>query len=1702
MADKSRNFSAYLLVLALIGAALFYGCGNSVTSDHVSSDEINYSITGSFKIPSQIGSSSRMSLDTVPLPAGVTIYSEAEPLKLATGLLSDANKYIITGLNPAYTHHIVFRYNDGLNTYIARSNTPITFDGKETEKVCNDTLNPKKCDTTITGRLLDSNGKPLQFPNVTIWGQNVVNYDSATGIYTTPLMPKNEFADLLVNSTGYQQTAIPLHFKENPTYHESIIPTTSEKQPPTVEITASKSTYSTGSTVYITATASDPNNDELDFECFLESCQSRDASTTVNLLAAQSSTYEKIYSWKSPDDDCLATLTVKVTNKNVIGSNLSATAKIKITIGTGIYKPNSTPDDLSIVVNTTAGVKPSAYYGYRTYNIVASATDLDGDRLAFSLSIESATGDSSVPLGKITSQNLGNEWKWDTPDLKTDTQYKLTVVVQDKKGHKVSTSEVITLKATQPNEPPTVVKVSPADGTSITSGKEIELKVAGADPESGPLYYKWTYSSGELAEPSIGPSARWIAPIINNKESKTVNVKVSDDGGLYVTATFVLEVIPDPNKKAPEGQIVFSDTNAQYDYNGTMVPLYKAGEVITFTGLATDTNYNKSIDGSNMTWYLIDPNGNQKDLAKAKAAPTFTPTITQRGNYSVKLVMKDLTGISGEAVADFRVNTPPEAEIICNSNAISPNGRMTTPSKFSYKENSITYDVFQDVDTINFIASCTDVETELSALESNSKWTIGTVTTPGKSFTHSPTRGSTPDENSSDGCVAGKLNTVYLVTTDSKTESSATSTYSFFLNTPPVIEIATTTTNGFINTDIINLQAKVTDDADGINMEWFESHKLTTESTWSEYASLNKSGYNPTSVTGKELSQTIQINASEIMDNYFGGKGGDMRLKIIATDSMGASSATEEDFIKFSIVDPHKVNTLEIASGSYKRALDQNFDTLEHLTAPYTFADGQRFSVRGTTDKWDTDMSWGWADIWVDENGKERSGGYKTINSEEILDGNILNGYFEYQQFGTHTIRLTAKSLSYGIIASNSVQVFINSTPGVSFANAKEGDIMRFDTGKPATFTLTIKEDDKEERLGLTWTVVPLNDDMSENTSLKKVFASHDLDPNTTDISPISMNGVQETLVNVSTSNIKDFAVASGAYRVYVCVYDAYNAAATTTVDVLFNTLPTFATVLGQPEGTKLTITVPPVSDNNEDYQFFVEPYTTIGTAPVYLVDKPTMFLNFEINASDTEVGLSGLNMNTYDPDNHIVWKFSDGAEVLPKNRQNLTDRSIQGARFGIGKNTVTAEIRDTFYGKYNGKFNSLAIASYSEDFYIWQSTFGNLVEDYHEATNLFQVDEQGSFYVQYGKVATFTEAYQIIENNQMLNYLNPGQIPADDFLYVENTEGDSYVISDRKIETEIGAPIKVIALMPFADTTRIAMLTDTPYMNGLTQNGEGLQYVVKYNKTNGGSAGEEVFFNAIYNYSLIYIDPFNATTNEGNRKWFNTNASSTHTYDYPEKDPDFLKHVISMTYTDNTGSMLLKDWKSKSYIAPYSSSDLCYLPASNNPPLYHIDGADFSFTDKSKARWLNKLNSLSQKLFITDTGNNRIVKLNTDFSGGNSFTVKEPIDIAQTNSKYVFTLSGSTDSADEGAINLFNVTNSSAEKACAPFAKLISSSDTNKDNMSYRAGKLLNPRAIYFYAQQNGSNYLGGLVILEDGCDGHKNRVQIIRTNMLEWIE
>ncbi|MBQ2594915.1 MAG: hypothetical protein II567_16740, partial [Candidatus Riflebacteria bacterium] len=1345
MAEKNRIFSIYLLVLSLIGAALFYGCG-SATSDSIPA--IEYSITGTYN--SQ-GLAPVASARAVSGPsAGIYIYSEQDPGNYAD--VDPSNRtYIIRNLKPG-NHYIVFKhlpYGIGGTSYICRSTQPVVLTDSAPVQNCNE-LKAIEGTVSITGKLVNSNGQPISpVPTITLWGQTI-EVNPNTGEFTTPKMPEGTTADLIVNAVNYKQSKNTVTFTSNPAYHELTgIETTALNVPPSVDLSSKDSQYIVKSLVILNAEAEANGNKELEFTWDIESCTSPNKGTLeLSVETVRNGKHLSQYYWYAPSEDCLATITVTVTEKDTL-QKLSSKAKLKLQIGSGHYQYNSKPQ----ILDTT--IYPENLYGSREYTITCIATDTENDSLTHLLTI--------TPSGSILQKSSGNTWRWHTPDLDEAKDYTLNFEVRDQKGNLATSSRTVSVNKSEPNEPPYIVSQTPSSATDIMSGKEITLKIEAKDPENEKLTFNWSSRKGQIKESSETKdtaSIVWVAPYLNNATSTEITCLISDPYNSTISASFTLNIIPDPNKKAPEVSITITGAS---DYYKESIPLFKAGDTISFIGLATDSNQNVSIDPSHYTWSVNLPNNTTSQLSDKSINSSYATNMqSQKGDYSVRLIAVDLNGISGEETADFRINTPPLTAIQCNGSFIDSTGRMINKTTYEHTVGSQKYDVFQIGDTINLVASCTDVESNQTLLDNNSKWILNSSPSAGKNFNPS--------------LLTKGLNTVTLVTTDSKGESSATSTYSFFVNTAPVFDIATSTIAGFINTDLISLNAKVSDDANGITMTWFISYKSGDSDTYSDYTAYEVSGSNPVTTSSNSLTSNIEINASTLM-----ALGTDFKFRLIATDSMGMQ--TVNDDIGFSIVVSHKISDFVVASGTYSiNQKPYTFDELlPALSEPYVFEANQKFSIRSGSDLWQDAMTWTWSDSFWNNN---NPGAFSKI-SDNNVDAYTLNGYSISENFGTHTIRLEGRSNEYGILASNSIEIFINSTPKIEFNNMVNGTI-RFDTGSNATFTITLKEDNKNEKLGLVWTIYDLDQNCEETTSV--VYYSHDLDSSTGSISPVDMAGSNEKNVTVNWSKISPTApLTKGAKRVYVCAYDAYGKAATASVDILVNTLPIFEEVVG---ARKIKIEVPSTSDNSEDYTYFKEQYATASAdIPVYLVaGNPSMQLDFEVKATDAEDGiLTG---------DQITWKYTDytGAATTQ------TGTNIK-ARFGIGLNTINVECRDNFYDYYkkDGEYvyNNMCIATYSAEFYVWQSMAWDLadVSGKYTATTLYDTFSSGIFFIQYGSsIATFSERYQLdCGVNTSLSRLTPGYIYQA--IKLQKQDGDSYSDADP---VSIHTPLdKIITMFP-----------------------------------------------------------------------------------------------------------------------------------------------------------------------------------------------------------------------------------------------------------------------------------------------------------------
>ena len=1663
MAEKNRNYSIYLLILALIGAAVFYGCG-SATSDAIPA--IEYQITGRYNsefFTTQGNSSARAAQNYTYGPNdNIYIYSESDPSNYAD-IDREESTYVLKNLKPG-KHYIVFKHvpaglgNDPM--YIVRSTKPVVLTDSLPVQQLNEALNAAKGTVSITGKLLNPSGQPISpTPNLYLWGQKI-DVDPITGQFTTPKMPEGTTADLIVNAVNYKETTNTVTFTENPAYQEmTAVPTTAINEAPTVDLSSSESNYIVNSLVIISATADAKNNQQLEFipdiECTLGSV-TKDSIDSNYDETIRDGKYIRKYYWNAPSEDCVATISMTVKEK-VTG--LSSTAKLQISIGTGRYVPNNKPQ----ILNTT--IYPEGQlYGGRDYTITCIATDTDNETLNYSLRVEPSTG-STIHRGESI-----NSWVWTTPDLDSTSSFNLLFEVKDPKGNKDTATKTVSVGETRPNEPPTIISKSTSPASNeVQSGSEITFIVKASDPENSDLSFSWTAKKGEILKTSDdkhNASMTWRAPYLNSNTETEITCKVIDPFRSFAIATFTITITPDPDHKAPEVKLVVSGTSDYYNGN---IPLFKAGDQISLFGLATDSNQNILIEPKNYCWFVTNPNGNITQLQDKSEMATYSTTVDSvKGDYSVRLTAVDYSKITGEQVADFRINTIPVTEIQCNGAKVDLNtGRMSPKSEHDYKANSKTYDVFQLGDTINLVAICSDVETNQTLLDNNASWLLNSTPYSGKNY-------------SPELSVKG-LNTLTLTTIDSKGESSATSTYQFFVNTPPVFEVATSTKSGFIKTDVVRLNAKVTDDANGLSLTWMVSYKPKNSSTFTDYEAYSLSGSNPVNNSGNTLTSNIEVNASTLLT-----LGTGFKFKLIASDSMGTQTVNED--IEFSIVDSHEIKDFIVASGGYDiNQKPYTFEELTTLSEPYDFEAKQKFSIRSGSNLWEDAMTWKWSDsYWTNDT----PGNFTEIPSGNV-DGYTLNGYEINDKFGTHTIRLEGKSNEYGIVASKSIDIFINSTPQITFNNMVDGTI-RFDSGSNATFTITIKEDNKNEKLGLKWTLVDLNDDCSENESSKETFESHDLTPATDDKSPVDMAGANEKNVTVTWNQITNKTLTKGAKRVYVCAYDREEGgkAATASVDILVNTLPKFVEVPGT---TRLiAITVPNSSDNGEDYTAFKDQYATVGDdIPVYLIaENPSMQLDFEVNPVDEDADSGNLV-----PGQNIIWKYT---AFNSESAQTTETGKTCKARFGIGLNTINVEIRDDLYGRYKKDgiaiYNHMCIATFSADFYIWHSMAWELNNrNGQTATALYNAGD-GVFYIQYGNCKNnFAERYQLdCGVNPTLTRLVPGLVQPEIYLNGTDGEGNPKVIGTY-------TP-KIITFIQSGDNSfsMLTNATDATNLAAIDPNADS----VKYYKV---SSDNEDPLEWISSYTIVKID--NPDENSTNKAFYKfalpqrTSLSSVEGPNYPNNDVKFPERILSMTYSDSSddtaGAMILKDWTAhtKGAIAAFSNARYTY-DAENTSPLYMLDNAELDFSENSKIRYLTKLgNSISQKLFVTDTNNQRLIRLKADFSQANTINATNPIDICTTDSKYLFSLAEST-TGDEPAISLYAIDNASATLLTS-FAKYTTSTD-NK----VRAGKVKNPKSIIYYTRSSGDDYFGGLIILEEGSASGRNRIQVIRSNKADWLE
>jgi predicted extracellular nuclease len=191
---------------------------------------------------------------------------------------------------------------------------------------------------------------------------------------------------------------------------------------------------------------------------------------------------------------------------------------------------------------------------------------------------------------------------------------------------------VIGLNLATPNTAPTVDAGGPY---SVNEGGSVALSATGSDPESGPLSYDWDLDNDGTFE-TTGQSVNFSAASLDGPSSRTVGVRVADNGGLTATDTATINVLNVlPTVTAPANQSATKGAATTFNLGSFADPGPDAPWTVT-------VNWG---DGSAPLIYTINTAG-----SLGSASHTYANT----GQYTVTITVTDKDG--GVGSASFNVS--------------------------------------------------------------------------------------------------------------------------------------------------------------------------------------------------------------------------------------------------------------------------------------------------------------------------------------------------------------------------------------------------------------------------------------------------------------------------------------------------------------------------------------------------------------------------------------------------------------------------------------------------------------------------------------------------------------------------------------------------------------------------------------------------------------------------------------------------------------------------------------------------------------------------------------------------------------------------------------------------------------------------------------------------------------------------------------
>ena len=413
-------------------------------------------------------------------------------------------------------------------------------------------------------------------------------------------------------------------------------------EPPTASITSAPTTVNGRGAVMLTATASDPELDQLRY-----AWTSSGGGTFANASALNTT-------WTAPAATAAAediTLTLTVSD----ATNASATDTVRFTV-----RANQGPQ-------VSASPAFATVNGGGSVSLDGTATDPEGDRLTYAWASDGGGRFASAAA-------LDTTW---TAPAKTNAEQSitLTLTVTDNGAGTLADTATVGVRV-RANQAPDA-SVTPTSATT-NGGASVALDGSASDGDDSALTYAWMSSGGGTFANASALDTTWTAPAATSTaQSVTLTLTATDGTGASDTAAVQITV---QANQPPEVSVAPQSATVG------------GGSRLTLDGTSTDPERGR------MTYAWSSSGGGAFANASALDTTWIAPTATTTAqSITLTLTVTDAGGASATATVDVTVpernNTAPTVSATTSVSRVNGGGTVRLDGTASDPQNDrITYE--------------------------------------------------------------------------------------------------------------------------------------------------------------------------------------------------------------------------------------------------------------------------------------------------------------------------------------------------------------------------------------------------------------------------------------------------------------------------------------------------------------------------------------------------------------------------------------------------------------------------------------------------------------------------------------------------------------------------------------------------------------------------------------------------------------------------------------------------------------------------------------------------------------------------------------------------------------------------------------------------------------------------------------------------